>query len=250
MALTRRGVLAFGSLAVGAGLTGVGLGACSTTQSIRPRENRAHAFSPWTDAPPPYRLGAGDRVKVDFLLTPELGEETVVGPDGYISLRVAGRVLAQNLSPAQLQAAIAQAASAYLRQPIVNVSVTDAKSARVMVGGSVQKPGVYPLPPRATPMEAVLLAGGFLPEARMDQVIILRPPPGGGGAMLRTVDLRRFVSEGDADDRVALAAEDIVFVPRSRIAELDLWIDENVNKLLPFNRDIGFSYSAGSGVIF
>jgi polysaccharide biosynthesis/export protein PslD len=242
MALTRRGAMVL--------LGAAGLAGCSTTQAIRPRENRAHAFSPWTDAPPPYRLGFGDKVKVDFLLTPELSEETVVGPDGYISLRVAGRVAAQNLSPAQLQVAIQQAASTYLRDPIVSVSVTDAKAARVMVGGAVQKPGVFPLPPRATPMEAVLLAGGFLPEARMDQVVILRPPPGGGPAMLKTVDLRRYVSEGDGRDRVALAPEDVVFVPRSRIAELDLWVDENINKLLPFNRDLGFSYSVGSGVIF
>jgi protein involved in polysaccharide export with SLBB domain len=242
MALTRRGAMVL--------LGAAGLAGCSTTQSIRPRENRAHAFAPWTDAPPPYRLGSGDKVKVDFLMTPELSEETIVGPDGYISLRVAGRVAAQNLSPAQLQVAIQQAASTYLRQPIVSVAVTDAKSARVMVGGAVQKPGVYPLPSRATPIEAVLLAGGFLPEARMDQVVILRPPPGGGAAMLKTVDLRRYVSEGDARDRVALAPEDVVFVPRSRIAELDLWVDENINKLLPFNRDLGFSYSVGSGVIF
>lgn len=242
MALTRRGALVLLGVA--------GLAGCSTTQSVRPRENRAHAFSPWVDTPPLYRLGAGDKVKVDFLLTPELSEETVVGPDGYVSLRVAGRVAAQNLSPAQLQVAIQQAASTYLRDPIVTVSVTDAKSARVMVGGSVQKPGVYPLPPRATPMEAVLLAGGLLPEARMDQVVVLRAAPNGGSAMLRTVDLRRFVSEGAADAHFALESEDIVFVPRSKIAELDLWIDENINKLLPFNRDVGFSYSAGSGVFF
>ena len=242
MALTRRGALVLLGVA--------GLAGCSTTQSVRPRENRAHAFSPWVDRPPLYRLGAGDKIKVDFLLTPELSEETVVGPDGYVSLRVAGRVAAQNLSPAQLQVAIQQAASTYLRDPIVTVSVADAKSARVMVGGSVQKPGVYPLPPRATPMEAVLLAGGLLPEARMDQVVVLRAAPNGGPAMLRTVDLRRFVSEGTADAHFALESEDIVFVPRSKIAELDLWIDENINKLLPFNRDVGFSYSAGSGVFF
>jgi len=106
------------------------------------------------------------------------------------------------------------------------------------------------LPPRATPLEAILLAGGFLPEARMDQVVILRPPPGGGPVMLRTVNLQRFVSEGAAQDRVALAPEDVVFVPRSRIGELDLWVDENLNKLIPFNKGLDFSYSAGNGVVF
>jgi polysaccharide biosynthesis/export protein PslD len=246
MAVTRRAALA----ALGAGLGGWGLAGCSTTQDIRPRERSPHAFSPWTDAPPTYRLGAGDRVKVGYLMTPELDEEAVVGPDGFIALRAAGRVPAQNRTPSQLQNDVAQAARAYLKTPVVTVTVVDARSARVLVGGSVQKPGVYPLPARATPMEAILLAGGFLPEARMDQVVVLRSPPQPGPAMLRTDNLRRFVESGDAADRTALAPEDIVFVPRSRIAELDLWMDENVNKLLPFNRDIGFSYSIGGGTIF
>ena len=92
------------------------------------------------------------------------------------------------------------------------------------------------------------MAGGLLSEARMDQVVLLRAPPGGGPAMLRTVDLRRFVSTGDAEDRVALAPEDVVFVPRSHIAEVDLWVDENINKLLPFNRDLAFT--VGNGAIF
>lgn len=238
MAVTRRTAL----------LALAGLAGCSTTQAIRAVENHRLAFSPWTDVPPLYRLGPGDRMRIDFLLTPELTEETTVGPDGYIALRAFGRLPAQNLSPEQLQGEIVQAASVYLRQPIVEVSLLDAKSARVMVGGQVQKPGVYALPPRATPLEAVLLAGGFLPEARMDQVVLLRASPTGGPAMLRTVDLRRYVSTGDPRDRVALASEDVVFVPRSHIAELDLWVDENINKLLPFNRDLAFTI--GQGAIF
>jgi protein involved in polysaccharide export with SLBB domain len=241
MAVTRRTAL----LALGLGLAG-----CSTTQDIRPRQRAPLAFSPWSDAPPPYRLGSSDRIRVDFLLTPELNEEAIVGPDGFIALRAAGRVPAQNRTPAELQNEIAQAATVYLKAPVVTVTVLDAKSARVLVGGSVQKPGVFPLPPRATPLEAILLAGGFLPEARMNQVVVLRSPPQAGPLMVRTVDLRRFVESGDAQDRIALAPEDIVFVPRSRIAELDLWVDENINKLLPFNRDIGFSYSVGGGTIF
>jgi polysaccharide biosynthesis/export protein PslD len=241
MALTRRAAL----LSLGLALAG-----CSTTQMISPVENRGHAFSPWSDEPPPYRLGGGDVIKVDFLYTPELSTAAVVGPDGYIALPVTGRIPAQNLTPSELQAAIVKAASANLDGPVVTVSLVEAKSARIMVGGSVAKPGVFPLPPRATPLEAVLLAGGFLPEARMDEVVLLRAPPGGGAVMLRTVNLRRFVATGGADDRVALAQEDILFVPRSHIAELDLWIDENINKLLPFNRSVDFSYATGKGLLF
>ncbi len=238
MALTRR-VALLGASAV--------LAACSTTQTIRPVENHPHAFSPWSDTPPPYRLGAGDVIRVEFLYTPELSEQTVVGPDGYIALPVTGRISAQNLTPDQLQQAIVQAAGSNLDSPVVTVALLEAKSARIIVAGAVGRPGVFPLSPRATPLEAVTLAGGFLPEARMDEVVLLRAPPSPGPVMLKTVNLTRFVAQGDAEDRVALAPEDIVFVPRSHIAEVNLWIDENINKLLPFGRGVDFSYTLGHG---
>ena len=213
---------------------------CGTTQSIRPVQNEPHRFAAWSDAAPVYRLGAGDRLKVDYLLTPELAQEVVVEPDGFVSLRVAGRLAAQNLAPSELEAAIREASARRLRQPIVSLSVTEARAARIIVGGAVQRPGVYPLPARASTLEAVMLAGGFSPESRMDQVVIIRQRPG-ADAMLRTVDLRRFVATGGADTGIALASEDIVFVPRSRIAEVDLWIDQYVNRLLPFSRSVSYT---------
>ncbi|MGV3577930.1 polysaccharide biosynthesis/export family protein [Brevundimonas sp.] len=223
-------------------LTGLALTAtgCGTTQSIRPREREPHRFAPWSDAAPAYRLGVGDRLKVDYLLTPELTQEVSVEPDGFVSLRVAGRLAAQNLTPSELEAAVRDASARRLRQPIVSLSVTEAHSARIIVGGAVQRPGVYPLSARASTLEAVMLAGGFSPESRMDQVVVIRQRPG-ADAMLRTVDLRRFVERGEAETGIALASEDIVFVPRSRIAEVDLWIDQYVNRLLPFSRSVSYT---------
>ncbi|WGM31917.1 polysaccharide biosynthesis/export family protein [Brevundimonas sp. NIBR11] len=213
---------------------------CGTTQSISPREREPHRFAAWSDAAPAYRLGVGDRLKIDYLLTPELTQEVVVEPDGFVSLRAAGRLAAQNLTPSELEAAVQAASARRLRQPIVSLSVTEARSARIIVGGAVQRPGVYPLSARASTLEAVMLAGGFSPESRMDQVVVIRQRPG-ADAMLRTVDLRRFVASGEAETGIALASEDIVFVPRSRIAEVDLWIDQYVNRLLPFSRSVNYS---------
>ena len=70
----------------------------STTQSLSVRENLPEGFAPWSDAPAPYRFGAGDRVKVQFLLTPELNEVALVAPDGSIALRAAGRVVGETMT--------------------------------------------------------------------------------------------------------------------------------------------------------
>lgn len=214
--------------------------ACGTTQSIRPVGQAPEGFAAWSDRAPAYRLGVGDRLRVDFLLTPELSQDAAVEPDGFVSLRAAGRLAAQNLTASEMEEAVRQAASRRLREPIVSVSIAEARAARIVVGGAVQRPGVYPLPARATVLELVMLAGGFSPESRMDQVVVLRQRPG-QAALLRTVDLRRFVETGAPEAGLALVSEDIVFVPRSRIAEIDLWVDQHLNRLLPFGRSISFT---------
>lgn len=227
-------------LGLGLAMAMLALSGCGTTQSIRPVEHDATRFAPWSDAAPVYRLGVGDRLKVDYLLTPELTQDVIVEPDGFISLRAAGRLAAQNLTAGELETAVQVASTKRLRQPIVSLSVTEARAARIIVGGAVQRPGVYPLSARASTLEAVMLAGGFSSESRMDQVVVIRQRPG-QPAMLRTVDLRGFVSTGRADTGIALASEDIIFVPRSRIAEVNLWIDQYVNRLLPFSRSVNYT---------
>lgn len=219
-----------------------GLAACSTTQSIRPVEREPEGFSAWSDAAPLYRLGAGDRLRVDFLLTPEMGQDAVVEQDGFVSLRSAGRVRAQNLTAGELEAAVTRAAAANLKTPVVSIAVTEARAARIVVGGAVQRPGVYPLTARASTLEAVMQAGGFMAESRMDEVVVIRQRPD-GPPMLRTVDLRGFVSRGKASEAIALASEDIVFVPRSRVSEANLWVEKNIDRMLPFSRSVSYGNS-------
>lgn len=211
-----------------------------TTQMITPHATAGDGFETWNDAPPAYRFGSGDRIKVDFLLTPETGETVVVGPDGFIGLRVAGRVRALGLTAEQLQDAIAEKASKNLQHPIVTVSLTDAGSARVIVGGQVARPGVYSMVGRDSAVEAVMLAGGFLPESRMDEVVVIRRNAD-NRPMLRTVDLQHFVDTGDLKNNLPLQPGDIVFVPRTRVAEVGLWVDQVLNKPIPFSKSLNYN---------
>jgi polysaccharide biosynthesis/export protein PslD len=211
-----------------------------TTQTTTPRQADGAAFETWSDASPAYRFGPADRIKVEFLLTPEAGEDVVVGPDGFIGLRVAGRVRAQGLTAEQLQDAVTLASARNLTHPIVTVSLLDAGSARIIVGGQVSRPGVYKLVGRDSPFEAVMMAGGFLPESRMDEVVLIRRNAD-NHPMLRTVDLQHYVNTGDLGASVPLQAGDVVFVPRTRVAEAGLWVDQVLNKLLPFSKSLNYN---------
>ncbi len=210
-----------------------------TTQSLSPQPTGLESFAAWTDALPAYRFAPGDKVRVRFLMTPELDETTVVAPDGTLALR-GGRVGAAGLTPEQLDGAVATAMRRILTHPVVTTSDDDPQTATVFVGGSVKKGGVYPINGRRGALEAVLLAGGFDNEARMDEVVLIRRSPQ-NRPMLRTVDLQGFVNHGTAAGDVPLYPGDIVFVPRNRVSEVGLWVDSVLNKAIPFNK--AFSYT-------
>jgi polysaccharide biosynthesis/export protein PslD len=212
----------------------------ATTQSISVRENLPEGFAPWSDAPAPYRFGAGDKVKVQFLLTPELNEVALVAPDGSISLRVANRVEAAGRTTEEVAENVRQASLRVLTNPIVSVGLEEAGAAVAFVGGSVRRAGAYPVQGRRGVAEMIALAGGLDESARMDQVVLIRRSAE-DRPMLRTVNLRGFISGVDGAADVPLRAGDIVFVPRSRIAEVGLWVDQAINRTIPFSRS--FSYA-------
>jgi protein involved in polysaccharide export with SLBB domain len=216
-------------------ITGCSDSIFSTTQSVSTTERMPEGFTQWTDTVPPYQFTPGDKIKVQFELTPEMGEDVVVGPDGMISLRAAGQVQAEGQTVRQLQNAIASAASKTLIKPTVTVSLTESPGAPVFVGGAVFRPGAYTMVGRHGSFEAVQLAGGFSTEARMNEVVLIRRSPQ-NRPMLRTVDLRSLVEGSDTHPDVPLVAGDIVFVPRNKISEIDLWIDQYINKFIPFSR--------------
>ncbi|MCH2394958.1 polysaccharide biosynthesis/export family protein [Oceanibaculum sp.] len=231
-----------------------GLAACGTDQNLSPRETAASRFAAWSDDVPEYRLGSGDTVQVSYLFTPNLDQEALVAPDGTITLRLAGRLQAEGQTVEQLNQAVTEASAKWMRQPVTRVAVREARSARIYVGGQVGRAGAIPLDRRIGALEAVLLAGGFTDEARTSEVVLIRRSPD-DSPMLRTLDLQDFIQTGGADGAIPLAAGDILYVPRSGIAEVNLWIDQFINKVLPFQRSANFTYTVtrngtGTGTVF
>lgn len=214
-----------------------------TGQAISVSNERPEGFAPWSDALPVYRIGPNDKLNVRFRMTPELNETVLVGPDGSIALRAAGRVQVGGMTGAEAEAAITTASRRVLTHPEVSLTFEEAAASQIFVGGMVKRAGAFPLSGRRGVMEAVLLAGGFEPEARMNEVVLIRRGPE-NRPMLRTVNLQGFAQAATANDDVPLYPGDIVFVPRSRIAEVALWVDQTINRTLPFNR--AFNYSIQS----
>jgi protein involved in polysaccharide export with SLBB domain len=220
------------------------LGAC-TTQALDPVPTDPAGFAPWSEASPPYRLAAGDKLRVQFLLTPEMNETVLVAPDGQVGLRAAGQLRAAGLSSPELERAVTEASRRILREPIVTVSLEEAGGSAVLVGGAVNRPGTVPLPGPRGVLEMVLLAGGLAEDARMNEVVLIRRAAN-NRPMLRTVNLNRFVATADAAEDVPVFPGDIVFVPRSRLGEINLWVEQALNRVIPFNRSFSYAINRGS----
>jgi protein involved in polysaccharide export with SLBB domain len=220
------------------------LTACTTGQAIRPDSVddlvASGRYEAWTDAVPAYRIGEGDKLHIAFPLTPEMNEDVLVRTDGVVSLRAAGEVQLAALSTSNASTLIAEASRKRLKNPSVQIAVTDATSERVFVGGEVTLPGAYPIHGPMTLLGALQSASGAKDTARLDEVILLRRAPD-DRPMIRLVNVRDIL-EGQAGD-IRVYQGDILFVPKTRIAEFDLWINQFLNLAVPFTKS--FSYASG-----
>jgi protein involved in polysaccharide export with SLBB domain len=94
-------------------------------------------------------------------------------------------------------------------------------------------------------MQGVLMAGGFLNTARSSEVVIIRRRAD-NVPMLRTVDLSRYAGTANPKDDMPLQGADVIFVPKARIAEFDLFVDQYLNQALPFTKSLNYTLGGGA----
>jgi polysaccharide export outer membrane protein len=139
----------------------------------------ASASVPIADAPPgPYRLGAGDEIRITVFGLDSATGTYVVGDGGTIAIPLLPPVMAAGKSADELQAAIVEAlrARALLRDPSVSVQVQ--KYRPFFILGEVQRPGQYSYVPGMSVLTAVSIAGGYTFRANKKKAEIQRPVQG------------------------------------------------------------------------
>ena len=226
------------------GLTACADGSNSFAPAPQPTPHFANIpYATWTDEEPPYRLYPGDEIDVQVPSAPELNKTVTVQPDGRVSLPLIEPALVADRSVADAEMVLSQAYSSQLLRPQVQINVR-AAPLKVFVGGEVDKPGVYDMPGDINALQAIVMAGGFRPAAKMSEVVIIRRGPG-GRPMMRTANLVRGVSNPGQTDLVPLRRFDIVYVPKTRAAEVDQFVEQYIRDALPI--DASFNYAAGGG---
>ncbi len=158
-----------------------------------------------------YRLNPGDKIDISVWKETEMQKSLIIAPDGKVGFPLAGEVVAAGHTIAEVRTELVSRLKKFIPDPVVTVSLTNNDGNRVFVIGQVNKPGMFGMNPALNVLQALSLAGGGTPFAKLDSIIILRQTPGG-----QRVANFRFsqVSRGEhLEQNVTLESGDVVVVP-------------------------------------
>jgi polysaccharide export outer membrane protein len=157
-----------------------------------------------------YRVGPGDKLRIEVYKDQQLSQSVQVRPDGKITMPLIGDFVATGRTPIELRDGIATSLKEYVTNPTVTVIVVEALAAQVFVMGEVNHPGPMQIHGPTTILQALAMAGGFKEFANTKDVRVLRP--NGGGDMQTLRFNYRDVLAGDAKP-FFLRAGDTIVVP-------------------------------------
>jgi protein involved in polysaccharide export with SLBB domain len=186
-----------------------------------------------------YLIEPGDDLDIRFFYNPELNEEATVRPDGNISLPLVGEVKAAGRTPADLEAALRERFSRELRQAAITVIPKTFAGQRVFVDGEVGQPQMVKLGGNLTAMQAIASAGGFKTTARKGETLVIRRAAAGQPQVI-PLNLQAAIEGSDTAQDIVLQPYDVVFVPRSQVAEVNLWVEQYIKNNIPI--PFGFGY--------
>lgn len=185
------------------------------------KENPLEALRKFEPSPDEeYQLGKGDEITVNFAGRPEMQAKPVVGPDGRITLPLAGDIMVAGLTRPQAAAAIESALSKYYTNLSVQVIVTKYTANRVVLLGAVDHPGMFTFDGTPTLLEVLARGGvqagpnksGATPNVNQipERCAIYR-----GADQVVWVELRQMMESGNALADLRLRRDDVVYVPSS-----------------------------------
>ncbi len=159
-----------------------------------------------------YKIHGGDQLLVGVYDDPKMPPMTVtVTPDGKFSFPLIGVLVAGGKTPEQVRVEMETKLRKFVAEPVVTVSITDTKGNVAYVIGQVAKPGAILMNPAVNVLQALSIAGGGNPYAKMDNIIVIRNSVAGQ----RVLNFRygQVASGKNLEQNVQLESGDVVVVP-------------------------------------
>lgn len=202
---------------------------------LPPREEAPAYYAPPLEEE--HHLQVGDAISIRSYFNSQLNQEVVVRPDGRISVMLIGELSVAGITPEELARRIREPYKRVVGDTDLTVAVTRTAGMNVYLSGEIKAPALLQLDGNLTLLQAVARAGGFLPSANRSHVLLIRNK-GDGTLTVSKVDIEKIL-RNEAPD-VFLQRRDVVYVPKSEIAQAGQFVEQYVNAIVP--RFIQFSF--------
>jgi polysaccharide biosynthesis/export protein len=163
-------------------------------------------------ATPGYQIQPGDVLQISVWREEDLKQEVLVRPDGGFTFPLAGDMTALGKTVEDIRKEISDRLVRYIPDLVVTVAVKEINGNKVYVIGQVNKPGGFVMNPRVDVMQALSIAGGTTPFAKLDDIFVLRRS--GETQQVRLPFRFNDVVKGRGlEQNVLLLSGDVVVVP-------------------------------------
>jgi polysaccharide biosynthesis/export protein len=170
-----------------------------------------------------YRLTATDVIDITFPYVPEFDQTLTVQPDGYVTLRAVGELRVQGRTLPELRLMLLEAYQPILREPVITIVLKEFEKPYFVATGEVSKPGKFELRGATTLTEALAIAGGLTEKGKSSQIVLFRRY---SPDMLevKQIDVKKMLGSRDLSEDPLLRPGDMVFVPKSTLAQIGRFI--------------------------
>jgi len=160
-----------------------------------------------------YLIGPGDQLNINVYGIQETTIPVTVSPEGNVIIPNVGQLQVSGTSienaTQKIKALMGRTAYPTVRSGGSKISITvgQIKSISITVIGS-NKPGNYTVPSLATAFNALFIAGGPSEFGSFRKIELIR-----NNQLFKTIDLYRFLVNGDQSDNVTLQNNDVIRIP-------------------------------------
>jgi protein involved in polysaccharide export with SLBB domain len=160
-----------------------------------------------------YVIGPGDQLNISVYGVQETNIPVTVSPEGNINIPNVGQLQVSGLTienvTKKITSSMGHTAYSTLLSGASKLSITvgQIKSISITVIGS-NKPGNYTVPSLATAFNILFVAGGPAEYGSFRKIELLR-----NNQLYKTIDLYRFLVNGDQSDNITLQNNDVIRIP-------------------------------------
>lgn len=163
-----------------------------------------------------YLIGAGDVLNIFVWRNPEVSGSFRVRPDGMITTSLVEDIQVSGKTPTELARSIEEILGAYLRDPIVTVTVNSFVgpfSEQIRVIGEASQPRAINYTQHMTLLDVMIQVGGLTEFADGDSAVLVRIE--NGEQKQYDIMIDELLKDGEISANIDMLPGDIIIIPEA-----------------------------------